>query len=102
MQQNNIKNKNNKYIQNRKATPEEIIYIFKCVIEGWKVIKIYNTMIQKKPSTKLTKKIVENISTGNVKIHQFELEKEEYEKYINLRQQVYDYHLQNKKNKNVN
>lgn len=47
MQQNNVKNKNNKYIQNRKATPEEIIYIFKCVIEGWRAIKIYNTMIQK-------------------------------------------------------
>ena len=39
-------------------------------------------MIQNNKSTKLTKKIVENISTGNVKIHPFELAEEEYNKYF--------------------
>ena len=49
-------NKKNKYIENRKATPEEIIYIFKRVLEEWRTIKIYNIMIQNNKSTKLTKK----------------------------------------------
>ena len=84
-------NKQNKYIENRKATPEEIIYIFERVLEGWRTIKIYNIMIQNNKSTKLTKKIVENISTGNVKIHPFELAEEEYNKYLFLREQVYEF-----------
>lgn len=84
-------NKKNKYIENRKATPEEIIYIFERVLEGWRTIKIYNVMIQNNKSTKITKKIVENISTGNVKIHPFELPKEEYDKYLILREKVYEY-----------
>lgn len=84
-------NKKNKYIENRKATPEEIIYIFERVLEGWRTIKIYNIMIQNNKFTKLTKKIVENISTGNVKIHPFELDEEEYNKYLFLREQVYEF-----------
>ena len=90
MNQQNI-SKKNKYIENRKATPEEIIYIFVRVLEGWRTIKIYNIMIQNNKSTKLTKKIVENISTGNVKIHPFELPEEEYNKYLFLREQVYEF-----------
>jgi hypothetical protein len=50
-----IYNKKNKYIENRKATPEEIIYIFERVLEGWRTIKIYNIMIQNNKSTKITK-----------------------------------------------
>lgn len=84
-------NKKNKYIENRKATPEEIIYIFERVLEGWRTIKIYNIIIKNNKSTKITKKIVENISTGNVKIHPFELSEEEYSKYLSLREQVYEY-----------
>ena len=84
-------NKKNKYIENRRATPQEIIYIFERVLEGWRTIKIYNVMIQNNESTKITKKIVENISTGNVKIHSFELHEEEYNKYLSLREQVYEY-----------
>jgi hypothetical protein len=83
--------KKNKYIENRKATPEEIIYIFERVLDGWRTIKIYNIIIQNNKSVKLTKKIVENISTGNVKIHPFELPEEEYNKYLSLREQVYEY-----------
>jgi hypothetical protein len=90
MNQQNI-SKKNKYIENRKATPEEIIYIFVRVLEGWRTIKIYNVMIQNNKSTKITKKIVENISTGNVKIHPFELSEEEYNNYLSLREQVYKY-----------
>lgn len=84
-------NKKNKYIENRKATPEEIIYIFERVLEGWRTIKIYNIIIQNNKFTKLTKKNVEHISTGNVKIYPFELNEEEYDKYLSLREQVYEY-----------
>lgn len=81
--------KKNKYIENRKATPEEILYIFQRVLDGWKTIKIYNLIIQTNPETKITKKIVENISTGNVKIHNYELSEEKYNLYTTLREQVY-------------
>lgn len=85
------KKKTNKYIENRSATPEEILYIFERKLEGWKTIKIYNLMIQSNCSTKLTKKNVECIATGNVKIYPFELSEEDYEKYLYLREQVYEY-----------
>ncbi len=83
--------KTNKYIENRKATPEEILYIFERVLEGWRTIKIYNIMIQNNKFTKITKKNVECIATGNVRIYPFELSEENYEKYSSLREQVYEF-----------
>ena len=85
--------KKNKYIENRKATPEEILYIFQKVLDGWKTIKIYNLIIQNNPSTKITKKNVENISKGNVKIHDYELSEEKFNLYLSLREQVYKFHV---------
>jgi|LakMenE01Jun11ns_1017448.scaffolds.fasta_scaffold9502099_1 hypothetical protein len=82
--------KKNKYIENRKATPEEILYIFQKVLDGWKTIKIYNLIIQNNPKTKITKKIVENIASGNVKIHNYELSEENFNLYLSLREQVYE------------
>ena len=31
----------------RSATAEEVIYIFEKILEGWKTIRIYNTIIHK-------------------------------------------------------
>ena len=53
----------------RGATAEEVIYIFEKVLEGWKTIRIYNTIIQNNPSSIVDKKNVENISTGNSKVY---------------------------------
>ena len=92
--------KKNKYIENRKATPEEILYIFEKVLDGWKTIRIYNLIIQNNPTTKITKKIVENISKGNVKIHNYELSEEKFNLYLSLREQVYDF-FKNKSSINV-
>lgn len=83
--------KKNKYIENRKATPEEILYIFEKVLEGWKTIKIYNLIIQDNPETKITKKHLEDISRGNVKIYNHELSEEKFNTYLTLRNQVYDF-----------
>lgn len=85
-------NKKNKYIEDRNATPNEIIYIFEKVLEGWRTIKIYNVIIQNSDFTKITKKNVECIATGNVRIYPFELNEEDYAKYTFLREQVYEYH----------
>jgi hypothetical protein len=81
----------------RHATPEEVIFIFEKILEGWKTIRIYNTIIQTNPKSNVQKKHVENISTGNCKIYQNELDEEKYNYYINLREKVYQYHS-NKKN----
>lgn len=89
--QDKQKRKTNKYIENRNATPQEILYIFEKYLEGWKTIKIYNLIVQTNRLTKLTKKNVECISTGNVKIYPFELSEEDYDKYLFLREQVYEY-----------
>lgn len=83
--------KSNKYIENRNATPEEILYIFEKYLEGWRTIKIYNLMVQNDKFTKVTKKNVECIATGNVRIYQFELSEEDYEKYLSLRERVYEF-----------
>ena len=52
----------------RDITGEEVIFIFEKVLEGWKTIKIYNTLIQNNPKSLLDKKKVEKIATGNCKI----------------------------------
>jgi len=57
----------------RHATAEEVIYIFEKILEGWKTIRIYNTIIQNNPKSIVLKKNVENISTGNSKVYQTEL-----------------------------
>lgn len=76
----------------RHATAEEVIYIFEKVLEGWKTIRIYNTIIQQNPSSLVLKKNVENISTGNSKVYQIELSPERFAYYNNLREKVYAFH----------
>jgi len=76
----------------RTATPEEVIFIFEKILEGWKTIKIFNNIIQNNPNSLLDKKKVEKIATGNCKIFENELSKEKYTYYVNLREKVYHYH----------
>lgn len=83
--------------ERRGASPQEVIYIFEKILEGWKTIRIYNTIIQSNPSSQVTKKIVENVSTGNSKIYQSEFSEEsEYNNYKELREKVYTFHKENK------
>jgi hypothetical protein len=80
----------------RGATAEEVIYIFEKVLEGWKTIRIYNTLIQNNPASIVDKKNVENISTGNSKVYTSELSNERFEYYNGLREKVYNYHKEKK------
>jgi hypothetical protein len=89
---NNKFYKYNKKISKRIASTDEIIYIFEKTLEGWKTIKIYNVLIQTNPNSKITKEIIEKISTGNSKIFENEINKERYEYYNILREKVYQYH----------
>lgn len=73
----------------RHATAEEVIYIFEKILEGWKTIRIYNTIIQNNPKSIVLKKNVENISTGNSKVYQTELSPERFAYYTSLREKVY-------------
>ncbi len=74
----------------RHATPEEVIFIFDKVLEDWKTIKIYNVMKQTMKETKVTKKDVENIATGNVKVNSYEVCKEKFQEYEEKRSKVYE------------
>lgn len=85
----------------RGASAEEVIYIFEKILEGWKTIRIYNTIIQNNPSSSVDKKNVENISTGNSKVYTSELSNERYEYYTNLREKVYNFHKEKKNNNNI-
>ena len=76
----------------RSATAEEVIYIFEKILEGWKTIRIYNTIIQNNPKSEISKKNVENISTGNSKVYENELSEEKYKYYNELRYKVYELH----------
>uniref|UniRef100_A0A6C0HG13 Uncharacterized protein n=1 Tax=viral metagenome TaxID=1070528 RepID=A0A6C0HG13_9ZZZZ len=73
----------------RGITGEDVIFIFEKVLEGWKTIKIYNTMIQQDPNSGVDKKKVEVISTGNSKVFDSELPLERYKYYLELRAKVY-------------
>ena len=75
----------------RHATAEEVIYIFEKILNGWKTIRIYNTIIQNNPNSNVLKKNVENIATGNSKVYETELDTERYNYYKELREKVYEY-----------
>ena len=75
----------------RDITGEEVIFIFEKVLEGWKTIKIYNTLIQTNSNSAIDKKKTEKIATGNCKVYESELTKERYEYYKSLREKVYEY-----------
>jgi hypothetical protein len=79
----------------RDITGDEVIFIFEKVLEGWKTIKIYNTIIQNNPNSAIDKKKTESISTGNCKVYESELSKERFEYYTYLRVKVYEYNSQN-------
>ena len=96
------KRREEKRKKRRGATPEEVIFIFEKILEGWKTIKIYNTIIQNNHNSTILKKNVENISTGNTKILHSELSKERYNYYVQLREKVYQYHIDKKELKKNN
>ena len=76
----------------RSVTGEEVIFIFEKVLEGWKTIRIYNTIIQNNPNSLIDKKKTETISTGNCKVNSSELSIERFEYYQSLREKVYNYY----------
>jgi hypothetical protein len=80
----------------RKTTADEVLFIFEKILENWKTIRIYNTIKQNNPNSKIIKEKVETISTGNCKIFENELSPEKYNYYLELRNKVYLYH-KNKK-----
>ena len=86
----------------RNCSPEEVIFIFEKILEGWKTIKIYNTIIQNNPNSTIDKKNVENISTGNSKVYIKELTENRYKYYLELREKVYEFHRQKKIDKKNN
>ena len=94
--------KDNKKQQKRNASAEEVIFIFEKILEEWKTIKIYNTIIQNNHNSTILKKNVENISTGNTKVLKIELTEERYNYYLQLRQKVYQYHIDRKELKKKN
>ena len=75
----------------RSITGEEVIFIFEKVLEGWKTIRIYNTIIQNNPNSQIDKKKTESVATGNCKIFESELSQERFEYYKTLRDKVYEY-----------
>jgi hypothetical protein len=79
----------------RAVTGQEVIYIFERVLEGWKTIRIYNTIIQTNPLSLVDKKHVEQVATGNCKVYPTELSKEDFIRYQELREKVYKYNEKN-------
>jgi hypothetical protein len=88
----------NKKSCKRSITGEEVIFIFEKVLEDWKTIRIYNTIIQNNPNSEIDKKKTETIATGNCKVFEKELSEERYEYYTSLREKVYEYNNNKLKN----
>jgi lipoate-protein ligase A len=78
-----------KRLKKRDVSADEVIFIFEKLLDGWSTIRIYNIIIQQNPYSKIDKKKVEKISTGNCKIYKTELTSERYEYYLNLREKIY-------------
>jgi len=76
----------------RAVTGPEVLFIFERILEGWKTIRIYNTIIQTNPLSLVDKKHVEQVATGNCKVYPTELSPEEFIRYQDLREKVYAYH----------
>jgi len=76
----------------RSVTGEEVIFIFEKVLEGWKTIRIFNTIIQINPNSSIEKKKVESIATGNCKVYPKELSQEKFDYYLSLREKIYEFH----------
>lgn len=76
----------------RDITGEEVIFIFEKILEGWKTIRIFNTLIQQNPQSGVNKKKVEVIATGNIKVFEKELPADKYKYYTELREKVYAFH----------
>ena len=91
-----------KRINKRSVTGEEVIFIFEKILEGWKTIRIYNTIIQTNLASNISKKMVETISTGNCKVYSNELSKEKHSYYLELREKVYAYHSHKSTTHNYN
>lgn len=81
-----------KKINRRSSNAEMVLFIFEKVLENWATVKIYNVLIQQYHEVSITKKKVETIATGNCKVYPHELSAEEYVRYNQLRQQVYEFH----------
>lgn len=79
----------------RDITGEEVIFIFEKVLENWATIKIFNTLIQTNPKSGVIKKKVEVIASGNCKVFETELEPDRYKHYLDLRQKVYAFNINN-------
>ena len=77
----------------RSASPDEVIFIFEKILEGWKTIRIYNTIIQNNHNSNVEKKNVQNISTGNCKVYESEISLEKFNYYTELRKKVYQFHI---------
>jgi hypothetical protein len=76
----------------RSTTGEEVIFIFEKVLENWKTIKIFNTIIQNNTNSHTDKKSVEVIAKGNCKVYETELSNDRYKYYLELREKVYQYY----------
>ena len=77
--------------QKRKASAEEVIYIFEQTLKGKKSIQIYNEIKRNNTKSSIEKKNVEIIMTGNCKIFPNELSELRYGHYSYLREEVYKY-----------
>jgi hypothetical protein len=84
-----------KRTEKRDITGEEVIFIFEKVLENWATIKIFNTLIQTNPKSGVIKKKVEVIASGNCKVFETELEPDRYKHYLDLRQKVYAFNINN-------
>ena len=89
------KRRQKKKMVRRNVDAQTVIFIFEKVLEGWKTVRIFNTILQK--GTIVLKQDVETIATGNCKVYENELDKENFQRYVDLRALVYDYHKKTQK-----
>ena len=77
-----------KRLKKRRANAEEIEYILTKTLEGWKPVKIYNVLLQERPTSLVNREWVDNISKGTVRVIKDEVDEETYKRIGDLKRQV--------------
>lgn len=82
------KNQKFKRLKKRRANVDEIEYILNKTLDGWKPIKIYNVLIQERPTSLINREWVDNISKGTVRILKDEVDPDRFKKLSELKRKI--------------
>ena len=90
-----LKRREKKRSEKRDIGPEDVLFLFERVLQGFRTIQIYNELRKKNPGVNISKTKIEKYATGNCKVFESELPPDRYHSYLELREKVYTFYKNN-------